>query len=64
MARVINHDIGETVLLVGTVSAINITRDDEVVYRVRIDGLGGDHWIPESATLDSPFSPKSESEDE
>lgn len=64
MARIINHDIGETVLLVGTVCNINVDCDGEITYRVRIDGLCGDYWVPEAATLDAPVSPKSESEDE
>lgn len=56
MARTIKHDVGETVLLVGTVSAINVTRDGEVIYRVRIDGLGGDHWVPEADIFDEQKS--------
>ena len=56
MARTINHDIGETVLLVAKVSAINVTSDDEVIYRVRIDGLGGDHWVPEADIFDEQKS--------
>ena len=48
MARIIKHDIGEDVLLLGHVTGVNVNLDGEVLYRVRIDGLGGDHWIPEA----------------
>lgn len=52
MAKTIKHDIGEKVLLIGNITGINVNLDGEVVYRVRIDGLGGDHWIPEADIFD------------
>lgn len=56
MARTINHDVGETVFLVGNVTGVNIGPDAKVIYRVRIDGLGGDHWIPEGDIFDETKS--------
>jgi len=61
MARIIKHDIGEDVLLLGHVTGVNVNLDGEVTYRVRIDGIGGDHWIPEADIFDAS---KSESEDD